>query len=54
MTGETVNLEIVQSIVNKFDLKVEIGGGIRSLENIKKYINVGVEKVILGSGAIKK
>ncbi len=53
LTGETVNLEIVQSIVNKFDLKVEIGGGIRSLENIKKYINVGVEKVILGSGAIK-
>ena len=32
---------------------MEIGGGIRSLENIKQYIDAGVDKVILGSGAIK-
>ena len=53
LTGETVNLDIIQEIVSKFDLKIEIGGGIRNLENIKKYIDVGVEKVILGSAAIK-
>ena len=52
LTGETVNLEIIQEIVGKFDLKVEIGGGIRNLESIQKYIDVGVEKVILGSAAI--
>jgi phosphoribosylformimino-5-aminoimidazole carboxamide ribotide isomerase len=53
LTGETVNLDIIKEIVNKFDLKVEIGGGIRNFESIQKYIDAGVEKVILGSAAIK-
>jgi phosphoribosylformimino-5-aminoimidazole carboxamide ribotide isomerase len=53
LTGEAVNLDIIQDIVNKFDLKVEIGGGIRDFESIKKYTDAGVEKVILGSAAIK-
>ena len=52
LTGETVNLDIIQDIVSKFDLKIEIGGGIRKFESIQKYIDVGVEKVILGSAAI--
>ena len=53
LTGKTANLDIIQQIVSKYDLKVEIGGGVRSFDSIKKYIDVGVEKVILGSGAIK-
>jgi phosphoribosylformimino-5-aminoimidazole carboxamide ribotide isomerase len=53
LTGETVNLNIIQDIVGKFDLKVEVGGGIRNLDSVKKYINAGVEKVILASAAIK-
>ena len=53
LTGETVNLDIIYEIVNKFDLKIEIGGGVRNFESIKKYTDVGVEKVILGSAAIK-
>jgi len=53
LTGKMVNLDIIQDIVSKFDLKVEIGGGIRNFESIQKYIEVGVEKVILGSAAIK-
>ncbi len=53
LTGETVNIDIIQDIVNKFDLKVEIGGGIRNFESIQKYNDVGVEKIILGSAAIK-
>ena len=53
LTGETVNLDIIQEIVEKFDLKIEIGGGVRSIDSIKKYTDVGVEKVILGSAAIK-
>ena len=53
LTGETVNLDIIQDIVDKFDLKVEVGGGIRNLDSIQKYIDAGVEKVILGSAAIK-
>ena len=53
LTGKTVNLDIIQGIVVKHNLKIEIGGGIRTLDSIKKYINAGVEKVILGSAAIK-
>ena len=53
LTGKTVNLDVIQEIASKYDLKIEIGGGVRSISSIKKYIEVGVEKVILGSGAIK-
>ena len=53
LTGETVNLDIIQDIVGKFNLKIEVGGGIRSIDSIQKYIDAGVEKVILGSAAIK-
>ena len=53
LTGVTVNLDIIQEIVKKYDLKIEIGGGIRNFESIQKYTDAGVEKVILGSAAIK-
>ena len=53
MTGETVNLFIIKEIVRKFDIKIEIGGGVRNFESIQKYVDAGVEKVILGSAAIK-
>ena len=53
LTGETVNFDIIQNIVSKFNLRVEVGGGIRNSDCIQKYIGAGVEKVILGSAAIK-
>src|SRR6056300_750068 len=53
LAGKTVNLDIIQEIVHKFDLKIEVGGGVRNFESIQKYIDAGVEKVILGSAAIK-
>ena len=53
LTGETVNLNIIQEVVKKSNLNVEIGGGIRNFESIQKYLDVGVEKIILGSAAIK-
>ena len=53
LTGETVNLDIIQDIVGKFDLKIEVGGGIRNSYSIQKYIDAGAEKIILGSAAIK-
>jgi len=53
LTGETVNLDIIQEIVSKFNLKIEVGGGVRSIASIQKYIDTGVEKIILGSAAIK-
>jgi phosphoribosylformimino-5-aminoimidazole carboxamide ribotide isomerase len=53
LTGDTINLGVVEEIVIKVDLNVEIGGGIRNFDNIQKYVDVGVEKIILGSAAIK-
>ena len=53
LTGQTINLDIIQNIISKFDLKVEVGGGIRNFESIEKYVDIGAEKVILGSAAIK-
>ena len=53
LTGETVNQDIIKEIVIKFDLKVQIGGGIRDIDNAQKYIDAGAEKIILGSAAIK-
>ena len=53
LTGETVNIDIIEEIVGKFDIKIEIGGGVRNFESIQKYTDAGVEKVILGSAAIQ-
>ena len=53
LTGKTINLDIIQDIVGKFNLKVEVGGGIRNIDNVKKYVDAGAEKIILGSAAIK-
>ena len=53
LTGKTVNLNIIKEIVIKFDLKIEVGGGVRNIDSIQEYADVGVEKVILGSAAIK-
>ena len=47
LTGEIVNQDIIKDIVIKFDLKVEIGGGIRNLDSVQKYIDVGVLLVLL-------
>ena len=46
LTGEIINLSIIQEIISKFDIKIEIGGGIRSFESVKKYTDIGVDKVI--------
>jgi phosphoribosylformimino-5-aminoimidazole carboxamide ribotide isomerase len=54
LTGNTINLDIIQEIVGKYDLKIEVGGGVRSIDSIRNYVNSGVEKIILGSAAIKK
>mgnify|MGYP005752953319 FL=1 len=53
LTGEKVNLDIIKEIVRKFDFKVEVGGGVRDFDSIQEYADIGVDKVILGSAAIK-
>lgn len=51
--AELVNFDVVKRIVKASGLKVQIGGGIRDEERIKRYFDVGVERVILGSVALK-
>ena len=53
LTGKTINLNIIKNIVSKYNFKVEIGGGVRTLKTISKYLDMGADKVILGSAAIK-
>lgn len=52
-TGKTPNLDIVSSIAKETDLSVEVGGGIRSLDIIEKYLTAGIDKVILGTVAVE-
>jgi len=51
--GGTPNLETIQNIVENGGLLVEVGGGIRSEEVIKKYLDAGVFRVILGTAAVQ-
>ena len=51
--GRPVNTKIYTDVAEKTDLKVELGGGIRNLETIQEYLNMGITRVILGSAALK-
>jgi len=53
LSGELVNLKVIENIIKKLDISIEIGGGIRSMDKIQAYIDIGIDKVILGSAAIK-
>ena len=52
LDGTTPNLNVVKSIVENTNLFVEIGGGIRNMETVKKYLDIGVDRVILGTAAV--
>ena len=51
-TGETPNIGTIENIVKNTALFTEVGGGIRTLETVEKYINAGVMRVILGTAAV--
>ena len=50
--GNTPNFETVKSIVSATDMFVELGGGIRDMETVEKYLSIGVGRVILGTAAV--
>ena len=50
--GGTPNIEIIKSFVENTSLNVEVGGGIRSMETVKAYLDAGVRRVILGTAAV--
>ncbi|MGN0814181.1 MAG: 1-(5-phosphoribosyl)-5-[(5-phosphoribosylamino)methylideneamino]imidazole-4-carboxamide isomerase [Candidatus Coproplasma sp.] len=52
-SGKADNAKTIESIVKNYDMFVEVGGGIRSSEQIERYLDCGVKRVILGTAAIK-
>ena len=53
LEGKLVNKNIIQNITKINNLKIQVGGGIRSLEHISDLLNLGADKVILGTKAIE-
>jgi len=50
--GTTQNIKVVAQVAQETSLFVEIGGGIRSMETVAKYLDAGVSRVILGTAAV--
>jgi phosphoribosylformimino-5-aminoimidazole carboxamide ribotide isomerase len=50
--GDTPNFKIISEITLNSGLKVEVGGGIRSMKTVKNYISAGVSRVIIGTAAV--
>jgi phosphoribosylformimino-5-aminoimidazole carboxamide ribotide isomerase len=55
LVGKTVNAPTIKEIVNKLKLKlkIQLGGGIRSMKDVERWIKIGVDKVILGTAAVE-
>jgi phosphoribosylformimino-5-aminoimidazole carboxamide ribotide isomerase len=54
LAGKPVNLEVIAAIAKTVRIPVQVGGGIRTLDTIAQILAVGVERVILGSTAVKQ
>lgn len=50
--GTTPNISVIEKIRQDTKLFIEVGGGIRNIETVKKYISIGVDRVILGTAAV--
>lgn len=52
--GNPQNLAVIKQLVAQTNLAIELGGGIRSLEQIRQFLELGISRVIIGSTAIKQ
>jgi phosphoribosylformimino-5-aminoimidazole carboxamide ribotide isomerase len=53
-SGKSENFDTIKKLVENSDLFIQVGGGIRNEERIKKYLDLGVNRIILGTAAIEK
>ncbi len=54
LKGELVNKNLIEMIVEAVDIPIQVGGGIRTLERAREILNLGVERIIVGTSAIKE
>jgi len=52
LNGQLINFEVIEKIIKTFDFQVEVGGGIRNLKSVSKLVDIGADKIILGTAAI--
>jgi phosphoribosylformimino-5-aminoimidazole carboxamide ribotide isomerase len=52
LTGEMVNFRKIREIVDELDIPVQVGGGIRTADAVKRYLDIGVGRVVIGSAAV--
>jgi len=52
-SGEPVNMEIVKQIISTVEVPVQVGGGVRTEDVLREYIEAGAERVVIGSAAVE-
>lgn len=50
--GDTPNMDTIKRIADNCDMFIELGGGIRSIDTVEKYLSIGIDRVILGTAAV--
>ena len=53
LKGRSFNSNIVKEIVRNLKLKIQVGGGIRTIDDVNNWIKIGVDKVIMGTAAVE-
>ena len=53
LKGKSFNSEIIKEIIKKLQLKIQIGGGIRTIDDVDNWVKSGVDKVIIGTAAVE-
>lgn len=53
VSGRSLNSDVVKDIIRTCDLKIQLGGGIRNLAGVDRWISAGVDRIILGTAAVK-
>ena len=53
LKGKSSNSNIVKEIIKNLDIKIQIGGGIRTLEDVNNWVKSGADKIIMGTSAVK-
>jgi phosphoribosylformimino-5-aminoimidazole carboxamide ribotide isomerase len=51
-SGDTPNMDTIKRIADNCDMFIELGGGIRSIDTVEKYLSIGIDRVILGTAAV--